>query len=330
MSEMTPASLEAVPCPVCTRREHRPFCALEDRWCNPPHLTWTIVECRQCHLLLVSPRPTVRDLDLFYPSTYYDPPTPPDDWWVRQLACDRVALVQRWHPTPGRLLEVGFGAGDLLVGLHQRGWEVWGVDPSVEAVRQTGAKLASVDHLKRADLLAAGLPANYFDVVVLWHSIEHLPDPRAVLQETARCLCSGGRVVIATPNGQTVQRRVFGRAWSAWRGIGAPPRHLFFFSPRTLSRLAQSVGLSVLEVNQRVDTLANFIAFKGSLLAWLGQFDYDTPQQPLPPSSPTSPRWQTSSRQFVQTVFRSGCWMTSTILAWCGSGDTMVLVARKP
>lgn len=323
-------ALEDAACAVCGHRESRQRLAVQDRWYNPPRITWCIVECQRCRLLYVNPRPQLGDLALFYPPGYHDPVTPSDDWWVQRLACDRAALVRRWHAQPGRILDVGFGAGELLLALQRHGWEVWGVDTSAAALQEARAKLGAAAQLRHADLLTAQLPGDYFDMVVLWHSIEHVPDPGAVLREAARCLRSGGGLLIATPNAQTAQRRWFGRSWSAWRDMGAPPRHLYFFSPRTLTRLVQSVGLRVLAVDQRADALANWIAFKGSLLTWLGWFEQETAHRLSAPARDITRSVTGRARQVLQVLFRSGCWVASRLLAWCGSGDTMVVVGRKP
>ncbi len=74
-----------------------------------------------------------------------------------------------------------------------------------------------------------GYPAESFDAVTLCHVVEHLSDPRATIDECFRILKPSGRLVVATPNSDSLSRRLFGKDW---RGL-EPPRHLMVFSPRT-------------------------------------------------------------------------------------------------
>ncbi|HEY1463070.1 MAG TPA: class I SAM-dependent methyltransferase [Terriglobales bacterium] len=137
---------------------------------------------------------------------------------------------------PGEALDFGFGAGQLLIRLRDLGWKVAGVefDPEVLAMAREEFGIDA-----RASIL--DFPANKFDVITLSHVIEHVPDPIATLRECASRLKLGGRLVLATPNTNSLGHKRFG---ANWRPLD-PPRHLNLFSPENLTRCAEKAGLEV-------------------------------------------------------------------------------------
>jgi SAM-dependent methyltransferase len=142
---------------------------------------------------------------------------------------------------PGRVLDLGCGSGELLHQLHQRGWEVEGIDFNPDAVQRARENFGFTVHA--GALSAMNYPDNYFDAVTLKHVIEHLSEPIATLIECRRILKTGERLVMMTPNIQSWGHRHFQRAW---RGL-EPPRHLFLFSCRTLAQAAQRAGFEQIE-----------------------------------------------------------------------------------
>jgi SAM-dependent methyltransferase len=88
-------------------------------------------------------------------------------------------------------------------------------------------------------MLPPGLPP--FDAITFSHVIEHLPNPLDSLQRSLRLLKPGGRLVVVTPNGQSLGARYFGPDWVAWD----PPRHLHVFTPRSLRRLLLGSGFRI-------------------------------------------------------------------------------------
>jgi len=136
------------------------------------------------------------------------------------------------------LLDVGCGSGEFLERMRDRGWRVVGVEPDPKA-----AESARSNHLDVRDgLLAdANFEDDMFDAIVLSHVIEHVHDPVALLRECARVLRPGGRLVMTTPNLESIGHRRFG---ADWRGL-EPPRHLHVFSVDSLSACVALAGLEV-------------------------------------------------------------------------------------
>jgi 2-polyprenyl-3-methyl-5-hydroxy-6-metoxy-1,4-benzoquinol methylase len=106
--------------------------------------------------------------------------------------------------------------------------------------RRAGRRL----HLKVGSLADADLPAGYFDVVTLWHVLEHDPDPVRSLQRVKGWLRPGGLVLAEVPNSAGWIARLCGGAWLGWD----LPRHLVHFSPETLRHAARLAGLERVRV----------------------------------------------------------------------------------
>jgi len=133
---------------------------------------------------------------------------------------------------PGPVLDVGAGDGALVGELRRRGREATGLDPFTEG-----------PNVRRGDL--ADEEEGVWAGVVFWHSLEHLPDPAAALVEARRLLASGGVVVVAVPNSDSLQARIFGDRWLALD----PPRHLVHLTGRALRDRLRELGFEVERVS---------------------------------------------------------------------------------
>ena len=245
---------------------------------------FTIVRCEQCGVLYLNPRPTESEIGRYYPSQYFGQPSPPrafsrvkrwimEDFygyppngtagsgrWLRRFALwpemARRALTGRGQLPwvgQGRLLDVGCGHGVNAAMLAQQGWQVSWLDLSPEIVRQASTLLG--DRVQVGDLLTVRYPDRSFDVVLMSHSLEHMYHPERVLGEAKRILDDHGLLVIAVPNAESVEARIFGRWWVNWD----PPRHLYHFTKRTLGRLLIRAGFSPVRVRTGV-TAAHFMS----------------------------------------------------------------------
>lgn len=138
----------------------------------------------------------------------------------------------------GRILDLGCGDGDSVASLNRLGWQAEGIDVDPDAVRVAQSQGLKVTLGK---LEAGGYPDDYFDAVAMNHVIEHVHDPLALLQECRRILKPSGRMVITTPNVESLGHKIFRLCWVHLD----PPRHLFLLSSRSLRALVEQSGFTV-------------------------------------------------------------------------------------
>jgi 2-polyprenyl-3-methyl-5-hydroxy-6-metoxy-1,4-benzoquinol methylase len=178
--------------------------------------TFTLDSCTVCRCLFLNPMPGDEEIAGFYPAQY---------WWNRsgpgvlkklEATYRRVALhghvsfISRAAGARAHvdLLDVGCGSASLLGILKRRGFDVTGVDFSSEAAQV--AKSENDVHVVVGSLEEAAFPARSFDVVTLFHVMEHVTNPRDVLREVERILKPGGSVVVQVPNIDSWQFGMFG------------------------------------------------------------------------------------------------------------------------
>ena len=187
-----------------------------------------MLACVECGLGHTSPVPA--DLSPFYGADYYGGRhgvTHRLCLWRRTRMLERFGRQSSNKP---RLLDVGCGDGTFLEAARQRGWEVAGTELNADPARNRDLPV-------HASIAAAG---RGYTCVTLWHSLEHLRDPRAALAEVAAALVPGGTVLVAVPDAQGAQARLFG---PRWRHLDVP-RHLFHFGARSLEQLLSRIGLA--------------------------------------------------------------------------------------
>ncbi len=226
---------EEIVCPLCCGRRWKLLLEAPDPCGGELALWFAVVKCQDCDLCFTNPRPSARAIAAFYPADYR-PHRKPGSRAValgrRRAAVKGVA----WHGQ-GRLLDFGCGAGSFLARMHQAGWRVTGVDCSATAVEQVRSALgvpALVGSLPHPEL-----QDRSYDVVTMWHALEHVHEPLEVLRAAYRLLVPGGKLVVEVPNIDSLPFRWFGPNWF---GLDLP-RHLTHFSPWTLRRMLERAGL---------------------------------------------------------------------------------------
>ncbi len=234
------------------------FSELQDRLCGLQG-KFRLVRCERCTLVFMSPRPNVARIGDYYPNDYiaFQPTQQTNRHFVMRFTQGFKGSILRLLSTPyrvrfgpegpaelpfgrGRILDVGCGTGLLLQEFQKIGWEVYGVDPSESAARQARELLHS-SNIYRGTLDDITFPRDFFEIVTMWHSLEHVHDPRRVLMTINQILTETGKLKIAVPNIESWEAKLLNK-W--WRGL-EPPRHLYLFSPKTLTSLLESSGFQV-------------------------------------------------------------------------------------
>jgi SAM-dependent methyltransferase len=160
----------------------------------------------------------------------FDRGVEPTDAWLSGLA----------GAAPRDCLEIGCGKGEILVRLRAMGHEVTGFDPDADALALAAAAGVSV-HEGSAEAPPAALAGRHFDLVLMLHVLEHCLDPAAALAGAFAVTRPGGTFVVEVPNNTCAGLDVFGTAW-LWLDV---PRHLNFFSRRSLEAAVAAAGFAV-------------------------------------------------------------------------------------
>jgi len=204
-----------------------------------------LVLCRECGVAFTQPRPTPDTWSRYYPKDYYGKAgvsrfRGPIEWVQTQFYTARVGRIQQFNAgRPGGVLDVGCGRGFLLQEFRRRGWDVLGTEADETAaahaqqVLQLPVKIGALETLN--------LPTASFDVVVLWHVLEHLSDPGATLVQVRELLRPGGVLLVGVPNFGSVEARL---CRDKWFHLDVP-RHLAHFSRDSLKETLERAGLSV-------------------------------------------------------------------------------------
>ncbi len=195
----------------------------------------TIVKCRRCGMIYANPRLDSQAIDDNY--SRVDDPLYIEEREGRILTFRRNLLplepLIRTRP-PHKLLDVGCHIGVMLEIAQERGWESMGVEPSAWAAARARERGLNVVN---ATLAKANLPPDSFDAVTMWDVVEHLTNPAADLAQVHRVLKPGGVVGIHTIDIESPLARLMGKRWP-W----LMEMHLYYFSPRTLSRMLRQIG----------------------------------------------------------------------------------------
>ncbi len=199
----------------------------------------TIVQCRQCGLVYANPRLDNHDILDTYQAV--EDPLYVEEREGRVLTFEHhlKPLERLTGPPNGRpLLDVGCYTGVFVEIAGRHGWDAWGVEPSRWAVEQArGQGLRVV----QGTLETAHLPEAYFDVVTMWDVIEHLADPRGVIDQVYRLLKPGGLLVVHTIDIESPFARLMGARWP-W----LMEMHIYYFSRHTLRAMLELCGFRVL------------------------------------------------------------------------------------
>lgn len=193
------------------------------------------LRCERCGLIRLDNVPA--NLGNYYPNDYYELPT------LNQLAAVaaadpfKIETIQRFIPR-GRLLEIGPAYGTFAFQAKQVGFQVDVIEMDARCCDHLN-RVVGVNALCSASPHEAISALGTHDVIALWHVIEHLPDPWALLSAAANNLAPDGILVLAAPNPDAWQFHVMGKEWPHLDA----PRHLYLLPAQALTEYAQALDL---------------------------------------------------------------------------------------
>jgi len=239
-----PRTLVVSECPVCHNSRF-----------NPARVNGLRLQsCSICGLVVQSPQPDDRELRAIYGADYFiesldDPEILNHFEQVKRatarLQLDEIAAYSRGRataPDNPSLIEIGCGHGNFLVEARAKGFDVHGLEFSIDAAAAANAKLQG--RVEVGSIEDGTLPAGRFDVCVVADVIEHVREPRRFLEQVGRVLKAGGVIFIATPSLDSWSARLLGSHWMEYKR-----EHLYYFNRATLKRLLSDAGFSNIKVS---------------------------------------------------------------------------------
>ncbi|NIM90466.1 MAG: methyltransferase domain-containing protein [Candidatus Aminicenantes bacterium] len=216
-----------------------------------------VVKCRNCGLVYTNPQPERGLIEEHYQEEYYR------EWMEKQME-KRIPMWKKrlkeitQYKNKGHLLDVGCGIGTFLKLAKEEGFGISGTEISEYASRYVKENLR-IDVL-RGDIEELDFPPESFDVLTMWHTLEHLPNPKAALKEINRILKREGLLVIATPNLNNFITRVLyflakGKKLKLFSDR-AKELHLYHFSIHTLASMLKETGFRIIKIDMDLAQLA--------------------------------------------------------------------------
>jgi SAM-dependent methyltransferase len=222
--------------------------------------------CTACRSGRVEGPPAANRLEKYYSRAYYGEGASKFARPLQAIVNVSAARIARSirdsldRPSQARVLDIGCGRGLLLAELSR--WGVQGV--GLERAVEEPAQFSSSVEIRIGGVRDQEFANSTFDAAILWHALEHLPDPQESLAEVRRILKPGGLLVLAVPNNASWQSRAFGRHWFHLD----VPRHLHFFGHAGLTDLVRRHGYRVVK-SSTLDPVQNLFGFMQSCLNWL-------------------------------------------------------------
>jgi SAM-dependent methyltransferase len=210
--------------------------------------TFQIVECKSCGFKFTNPRPESSELGRYYKSEEYVSHSNTKKGFInstyqnvrKYTLLKKLQLISKYYKT-GKILDIGCGTGEFLKICNDAKWQTLGIEPDDEA-RNMGINNFGLDVRKEEDLVK--LPNESFDIISMWHVLEHVPDLNGRIEEIKRLLKPNGLIIIAVPNCNSLDAKIYRENWAAYD----VPRHLYHFTPKDIETLCRLHGLKLTRI----------------------------------------------------------------------------------
>lgn len=235
-------------------------------------------------ILLTSPQPAIKNLSKYYESDAYISHTDNNKGLIsflyqfikKRALQKKIKLITSLHNGTGSLLDIGAGTGSFLEEAKQHNWKISGVEPN------KGARTLALEKGIALRESIADYKTETFDVITLWHVLEHLPNLEETIVEIEKLVNPNGILIIAVPNYKSYDANHYKNFWAAYD----VPRHLWHFSRKSMERIFSekiklqktkpmifdSFYVSLLSEKNKTEKQnlikAFFIGFRSNISAW--------------------------------------------------------------
>lgn len=210
--------------------------------------SFPVCSCTKCGLLFTQDIPSETEISSYYQAEQYISHSDTSKGIVNQLyhlvrkrtLKGKQKLIEKiTGKKNGGLLDIGSGTGSFLSTMRAAGWLVTGIEPD-EIARKNSLTLHQVEAI--APDRIQGLPDHSYDVITMWHVLEHVHSLDEQLKQLYRLVKDDGKIFIAVPNPTSGDAVHYQNSWAAWD----VPRHLYHFSPATMQFLAEKYQFKII------------------------------------------------------------------------------------
>lgn len=237
-------------CPWCGSEKAKLHLKLKDEFLTKE--TFKIYECEQCGLLYTLPRPEKDKIGAYYKSEDYYSHQENKKGLIPKIyeAVKSVNLKAKYKMATeglntGSVLDIGCGVGDFLHTMEQKGWSTTGIEPSEDAKaiaqKRMKSNILAPEQIEKLD-------DESFNLITMWHVLEHVDDLKTEINHLHRILKKGGKLVLALPNYQSFDAQHYKEFWAAYD----VPRHLNHFSQKSISNIFSHSGLNLIKTEKLV------------------------------------------------------------------------------
>jgi len=221
----------------------KPFLKVKDY--SVSQETFELLYDEDLDMLITYPQPSLDKLPSYYESVDYISHTDGNKslfekmyQFVKSIALKNKLKLINSHSSKGRILDIGAGVGDFLSVCKNDGWQTIGIEPSDKAKNIAKSKGVSfVENLSE-------LENHSFDIITMWHVLEHVPNLEEQITELKRLIKPNGTIIIAVPNFKSFDAKHYGQFWAAFD----VPIHLWHFSKTAIEKLFAKEKLELIKV----------------------------------------------------------------------------------
>ncbi len=233
-------------CPSCSGNDFITHLELDDYFLSQEH--FSIIKCKKCGLFITVPQPAESDLVKYYKSSEYVSHATRNtgmEFWlynqVRKITLSSKLKLIKKYSVGKRLLDIGCATGVFLDYCRSKGYAVQGIEPNANARNyaneQLGLVVNDISHL-------ADLPKKSFDIVTMWHVLEHVSDLNQRISQLNNLLTDDGNAFIALPNPVSYDAMYYKNYWAAYD----VPRHLYHFTQESFTTLVTKHNLKIIKI----------------------------------------------------------------------------------
>lgn len=201
---------------------------------------YKLTRCLNCRVIFTDPEPDPEELNDIYRHKYFY-----DSHLItaneKKYRAEKIARYIARQKNIKKILDIGCMHGFLIKNLKEKGYDVFGIEIHREAVEYSRKNNLNVANVSLGDFIKES--RERYDLIILNHVLEHLPDPREKLGRLRENLTENGRILLLVPNAGSTTRKIFGKYWGYWD----VPAHIFHFNRNSLFGLLEFAGLEAAE-----------------------------------------------------------------------------------